>query len=39
MLDELKNAYKIVGYGLKIKTQLGLAAMFAGLGILIEIFS
>lgn len=39
MLDELKNAYKIVGYGLRIKTQLGLAALFAGLGILFEILS
>ena len=39
MLEELKNAYKIVGYGLKIKTQLGLAAAFAGMGIFFEILS
>ncbi|MCR4791832.1 MAG: hypothetical protein K5871_03720 [Lachnospiraceae bacterium] len=37
MLEEFKNAYKLVQYGLKIKTQLGLAALFAVIGIVIEV--
>ena len=37
MLDELKNAYKLVQYGLKIKMQLGMAVLFVVLGIGIEI--
>ncbi len=39
MLDELKNAYKLVQYGLKIKTQLGFAVLFVLIGIGIEVIS
>ena len=39
MLDELKNAYKLVQYGLKIKMQLGMAVLFVVLGIGIEILA
>lgn len=37
MLSELKNAYKLVQYGLSLKKQLGFAALFAGIGIVLEI--
>ena len=37
MFKELKNAYKLVQYGLSIKKQLGFAAMFALIGIALEI--
>ena len=33
MLDELKNAYKLVQYGLKIKAQLGFAVLFVYLAV------
>ena len=38
-MKELINAYKIVGYGAKIKTQFLLAALFLGLGVLLEFMS
>lgn len=38
-MKELINAYKIVGYGAKIKTQFFMAALFLALGILFEIMS
>ena len=38
-MKELINAYKIVGYGAKIKTQFLLAALFLGLGVLFEFMS
>jgi len=39
MFNELKNAYKLVQYGLSIKKQLGFAIMFALIGIAVEIAS
>ena len=38
-MKELINAYKIVGYGAKIKTQFLLALVFLIIGIFIEIAS
>ena len=37
MFKELKNAYKIIQYGLSVKKQLGFAIMFAAIGIALEL--
>lgn len=37
MIKELKNAYKIIQYGLSVKKQLGFALMFAAIGIAVEL--
>ena len=37
MFSELKNAYKLVQYGLSLKKQLGFAVLFAAIGLVLEV--